>query len=333
MKVFITDKSFPSYDVFEAKIRETGGVPVFASGKDEATLIAEGSDADIVVNSFAEVTAGFIRSLKHCSLNLRTGIGVNTIDVEAATAQGIRVSYVPDYCRDEVADHTVALALAVARKVCCLDHLIRIGEWTTVGGLSARAGRVPRLSGSVFGLLGFGGIAQRVARRMLAFGLKVVAYDPYLQDEAFKAAGVTRAATQDEVFAQADILSLNLPLTHETKHVVNREAIRKMKDHVFIINTARGPLVDEEALLEALRSGKVCGAGIDVFEEERRLLFQGFSARAGGQEPGRGAARPARGAGPHPVQQGGPRPLRRTSAIRKIKLIRRFYYGIHTLEK
>ncbi len=120
----------------------------------------------------------------------------------------------------------------------------------------------------MFGLLGFGGIAQKVAKRMLSFGLKVVAYDPYLPDEAFEAAGVTRAATQDEVFAQADILSLNLPLTDETKHVVNRESIRKMKDHVFIINTARGPLIDQKALLEALRSGKVCGAGIDVFEEE-----------------------------------------------------------------
>ena len=185
MKVFITDKSFPSYENFDAEIVKAGGIPVHATAQDEATLIAEGSDADVVVNSFAMVTANFINSLTNCTLIIRTGIGVNTIDVDAATARKIRVAYVPDYCRDEVADHIVSLMLSTVRKIRYLDMLVRNGEWTDVGGCSTRAGAVPRLYSSTLGIVGFGAIAQKVARRISGFGTRVVAYDPWVPDEVF----------------------------------------------------------------------------------------------------------------------------------------------------
>ena len=261
--VFVTDKSFPSYDEFISAVEGAGHEIVFASGKEEDTLIREGAGADIVVNSFALVTAKFINSLTKCTMILRTGVGVNTIDVEAATAKKIRVCYVPDYCQDEVADQTIALTLCAARKICFLDKRVRAGSWDSV-----EAGYVPRLSGCTFGLLGFGGIAKRVAKRIMAFDMKVIAYDPFLSDEEFSSAGVARAKTCDEVFSASDIISLNLPLNAETKYIINSENIGKMKDGVFIVNTARGPLIKEDDLVKALKTGKVCAAGLDVFEEE-----------------------------------------------------------------
>ena len=261
--VFVTDKSFPSYDDFISSIQGAGHEIVFASAKDEDTLIREGANADIVVNSFAMVTAKFVNSLTKCKMILRTGIGVNTIDVDAATAKKIKVCYVPDYCRDEVADHTISLTLAATRKITFLERRLKEGKWNAV-----EAGYVPRLTCSTFGLMGFGGIAQRVAKRALAFGMKVIAYDPYVPDEVFSAAGVTRAAAYDDIFANSDIISLNLPETKETKHIINAQNIAKMKDGVFIVNTARGPLIKEDDLIAALKSGKVCAAGLDVFENE-----------------------------------------------------------------
>ena len=216
-----------------------------------------------MVNSFAQVTAKVINSLAKCTMILRTGIGVNTIDTDAATAKKIKVCYVPDYCRDEVADHTLALMLSATRKISFLDKRLREGVWKAV-----EAGFVPRLGNCTFGLLGFGGIAQRVAKRILAFGMGVLAYDPYLSDEVFASAGVSRAAKYDEIFSKSDVISLNLPLTAETKYIINAENIAKMKDRVFIINTARGPLIKEDDLIKALKSGKVCAAGLDVFEDE-----------------------------------------------------------------
>lgn len=261
--VFVTDKSFPDYTKFAATVQAAGHDIVFAGAGDEQTLIREGSGADIVVNSFALVTAKFINSLTKCKMILRTGIGVNTIDTDAATAKKIKVCYVPDYCRDEVADHTIALTLCAARKVCFLDKRLHANVWNSV-----EAGFVPRLGGCTFGLLGFGGIAQKVAKRIQAFGMKVLAYDPYLPDEAFSSAGVSRAKTYDEIFSGSDIISLNLPLTAETKYIINAENLAKMKNGVFIVNTARGPLIKEADLVNALKSGKVCAAGIDVFETE-----------------------------------------------------------------
>lgn len=262
-KIFVTDKSFPSYDKEIEVLSKYDAELIFASKNDTKTFISEGYDADVVINSFAEVTSEFIEKLDNCRMIIRTGIGVNTIDVEAATKKRIMVSYVPDYCRDEVANHTVTLALAISRNINFLNKRVLEGVWNSV-----EAGYVPRINGKVFGLLGFGGIAKRVAKRMQAFDMEILAYDPYLTDEEFEMLNVKRAITVDDVFKVADIISLNLPLTDETYHIVNKDNIAKMKKNVFIINTARGPLINEDDLVEALINGTVCGAGLDVFEVE-----------------------------------------------------------------
>jgi len=262
-KVYVTDKSFPAYDHLVDKLKKHDADMIFASANNEDTFITEAADADVIFNSFALVTKKFIEKLTKCKMIIRTGIGVNTIDVDAATAKGIMVSYVPDYCRDEVADHSAALILAAVRKIRFLDKRVREGIWNSV-----EAGYVLKLNGKVLGICGFGAIAQRVAKRMQAFGMEILAYDPYLEDEIFKINKVKRAKEIDEIFTSADVISLNLPLTEETKYIINKDSIEKMKNNVFIINTARGPLVNENDLIKALKSGKIAGAGIDVFEEE-----------------------------------------------------------------
>jgi D-3-phosphoglycerate dehydrogenase len=262
-KIFVTDKGFQNYDKEVKELSKYDAELIFASKNDTETFISEGHDADIVINTFTEVTSEFIERLSNCRMIIRTGIGVNTINVEAATKKGIMVSYVPDYCRDEVADHSTTLALAICRKVAFLNKRVHEGVWNSV-----EAGYVPRINGKTFGLLGFGGIAKRVAKRMQAFGMKILAYDPYLKDEEFEQLNVKRATTVDDVFRKADMISLNLPLTDETYHIINKDSFVKMKKGVFIVNTARGPLINEDDLVEALTNGTVCGAGLDVFEVE-----------------------------------------------------------------
>jgi len=262
-KVFLTDRSWPSYDSFVEQVDAAGGTAVFATAQDEETLIREGSDADVVVNSFAKVTPNFIRSLTNCETIIRTGISVDTIDVPTATAKGIKVSYVPDYCRDEVADHTFTLAMVSLRRMAFLDKRMRAGVWNSV-----EAGRVPRLSQAVFGLIGFGAIAKKVAARAQVCGMSVIAFDPYLSDEVFTEFHVVRAAEMADVLKAADVVSMHMPLNNETYHTVNADAFAAMKDGAVFVNTARGGLVDTDALIAALKSGKLNAAALDVFEVE-----------------------------------------------------------------
>ena len=262
-KVFVTDRSWPSYDGFVAEVEAAGGTAVFASAQDEETLIREGFDADIIVNSFAKVTDKVIAALTHCEMIVRTGISVDTIDVDAATAKGIRVCYVPDYCRDEVADHTFALSLIGLRHIALLNNRMHQHVWKSV-----EAGNVPRLSTAVFGLIGFGAIAKKMAARAKAFGMEVVAYDPFLTDGVFEENGVKHALTMENVFSCADVVSLHLPLNKQTYHVINAEAFAAMKPGTAFVNTARGGLVDTDALIAALRSGHIGAASLDVFETE-----------------------------------------------------------------
>lgn len=262
-KVFVTDRWFDDYQELVDRAAALGGEVVFASAKDEDTLIREGSDAVCIVNTSAQCTTRFIQSLTNCRTIVRTGIGFDTVDVAAATEKGISVCNVPDYCRAEVANHTVTLALAVIRKLRILNEEVRSGKW-----VNSDLGHVPRLGNSVFGLLGFGGIAQQVAKRLSAFGVHIMAYDPYLPQSVFEDYGVERATVPEDIYRKADAILLHMPLTDETRHMINRETIAMMKDQVFIINTARGPLIDETALIEGLESGKICGAGLDVVETE-----------------------------------------------------------------
>ena len=262
-KVVMTDSVFPDQDRERAELAAIDGELVLASGADLATLLREARDCDALLNVYAQVPAELIAGLERCKVIVRTGIGINTIDVAAASARGIMVANVPDYCQDEVADHAMALLLALSRKLLLLDGEVKRGTWSF-----AAARPIARLSASTCGLLGLGSIAQGVARRAQACGMRVIAHDPFLSAAAFAAHGVERVEELGRLLAEADFLSLHAPLTEQTEHIIDAAALAQMKPGACLINTSRGPLIDEDALLAALRAGTIAGAGLDVLAEE-----------------------------------------------------------------
>lgn len=262
-KVFVTDPWFPERERLEQQVGALGGEVVYSSAPDTETLIREGSDAYCILNSAAKLRPEYIKKLTNCHSIVRTGIGLDTVDIPAASEMGICVCNVPDYCQSEVADHAATLALAIMRRIPRMNAETHAGKW-----VNTEFGFVPRSTQTTVGLLGFGSIAKNVARRFQGFDMTVMAYDPYLPDEAFAERNVIRAGTVDEIYEKADIVSLHMPLNDETRGMINDEAFAKMKDNVFLVNTARGGLVDQAALCRALASGKVAGAGLDVVEKE-----------------------------------------------------------------
>jgi D-3-phosphoglycerate dehydrogenase len=262
-KIFMTDTIFPDTELEKNILSELDADFVFSGKKDTQTLIREGADADALLVVYAEITREFIQALTKCRIIARTGIGVNNIDIAAASEKGIKVTNVPDYCFDEVASHAMALTLSCLRKIVLYSKSVKSGVW------DVNVGRpIPRISGLTFGLFGFGHIAQAVALRAKAFGMKVVAYDPYLTDEVFSAAGVRRSTDWNEFLAELDVLSLHAPLTGGTKGIINAKSLRLMKSSAILINTARGPLVNEKDLYEALKNKVIAQAGLDVLENE-----------------------------------------------------------------
>lgn len=262
-KVVSIDRPFPSFERLENELKALDAELVFAVEKDEAALCALCRDADAVIVTFTQITPAVIAAMERCRLIIRTGIGVDNIAVPEATAKNIKVSFVPDYCREEVADHTIALLLAAIRKLAFCQREAR-RNWD----LKKTIGYVPRMSECTAGILGLGGIGKLIAARLQPFGVKVIAFDPFLPPEDFKAANVVQCLSADSVYEAADFIILSGPLTPDRYHMINEAAIKKMKPNAILINTARGPLVDETALVQALQEGRLAGAGLDVFEHE-----------------------------------------------------------------
>ncbi len=216
----------------------------------------------IVVRSATKLTAELIDAATNLKMIGRAGVGVDNVDVEAATRRGIVVANAPESTVVSAAEQTVGLMVALARNIPQAHAALKQGRWerSAWGGVE--------LEGKTLGVLGFGRIGQQVARRAVGLGMHVVAYDPFVADERFRELGVDQAATEDDVFEAADFVTLHSPLTDETRGMINRESIARMKDGARIINAARGALIDEEALADALRSGKLAGAALDVFSTE-----------------------------------------------------------------
>ena len=223
--------------------------------------IIGGYDA-IVVRSATKLTADLIERAEHLKVIGRAGVGVDNVDVEAATRRGIIVANAPDSTVVSAAEHTVGLLVALARNIPQAHAALKQGRWER----SAYGGT--ELAGKTLGVLGFGRIGQQVARRALGLGMRVVAYDPYVAAERFRELGVDRVETPEKVYAAAEFITMHLPLTAETRGSIGAEAFAAMRPGVRIVNAARGPLLDEEALVAALRSGQVAGAALDVFGEE-----------------------------------------------------------------
>lgn len=261
-KVVITDYEFASLEHEERILAEVGAELIRAQCRTEDEVIEAAKDADALLNQYAPVSRKVIENLPNLKVVSRYGVGVNTIDIDAATEHGVIVANVTDYCMDEVSDHAFALLIACARKVVQLNNAVKSGTWDYKVGVP-----IFRLRGRVLGLIGFGRIPQTLAKKAQAFGLKVIAYDPYLPPEVAKKFDVELMDLND-VCAKADFISVHSPLTDATRGMISDEQFDVMKKEAFIINTARGPVIDEKAMIRALKEGKIAGAGLDVLENE-----------------------------------------------------------------
>jgi D-3-phosphoglycerate dehydrogenase len=262
MKVVYTDNGFGDVKLEQNLVDSAGGRLVAFQCKTEEDVIEAGSGADVLLVQWAPVTKRVIETLNDCRLIVRIGIGVDNIDLGAARARGIDVCNVPDYCTDEVADHTIALALTLIRQIPQVDARTRSGTWSITPDRSISA-----LRQQTFVTIGLGRIARAVHERARGFGFKAAAVDPLLQDSDFVEAGIQRL-TLDDAFQQADVLSLHCGLTRETHHMINRDRLESMKPSSILLNTSRGGLVDAQALASALAAGRIGGAGLDVYDEE-----------------------------------------------------------------
>jgi D-3-phosphoglycerate dehydrogenase len=260
-KVVLTDYVWESLDVEKNTLAGVAElVPMQTKKPDE--FIEAAADCDALLNTYAgPITAEVMARMPKCKIIARYGIGVDTIDLDAATAAGIIVTNNPTYCIEEVAEHTLALLLACARKVAFYDRLVRSGRWEVPPGKP-----MFRLAGSTLGLVGFGNIARQVAVRAAAFGMEVRYSDPFVKEGQFDVPG--RSADLDTLLRESDFVSIHPPLVPQTRGMMNDGAFAKMKKSAWLINCARGPIVDTDALVRALDAGKIAGAALDTTDPE-----------------------------------------------------------------
>lgn len=261
-KVAMTDTIFPDFRIEEEVLKHVGATLYIAKDSSEQAIIEVAKDADALVTVFSDITSSIIEKLEKCRIIVRCGIGVNNIDIEAASKKRIYVANVPDYCWDEVSDHTIALTLALERKILQLDKQVKSGVWDV-----SAAKPIFSLRGQTFGLIGFGNIPRNISKKVKVFGFTVVASDPYVSQEVADKFDV-KMVSQEELLRISDVVSIHAPLTNSTYHLINKDTLALMKSTAFLINTSRGPLVDTDALYKALKFKKIAGAALDVMEEE-----------------------------------------------------------------
>lgn len=252
----------PRFPLDDRGITAVGGVIRSVTSRTDAERIIASREARVLVVSQAWIPEELCAGAPYLVGIVRTGIGLDTVDIPGATRQGVCVAHVPDFCHDEVADATWALLLAVARKIVLADRRVRAGTWAPNTLLPMH-----RLRGRLLGLVGFGQIARKVAERGRAFGMRVLAFDPYVDGKTM-ARSHTEKVSLEELCKRADVVSLHTPLTEETRGLIGVSEFAKMKRGAILLNTSRGRVVDEEALIAALRSGQVAGAGLDVLVVE-----------------------------------------------------------------
>lgn len=229
---------------------------------DDAGLLEAIRDADAILPRYVNIARRHIEAMSRCQIIARSGIGVDIVDVEAATEHGIWVTNIPTYCEEEVADHAAALILACTRKVIPYFEGVRKGSWKWQTGK-----KIIRISESTFGLIGFGKIGRLVWQRMKGFGCKGLIVDPYVDPEIIRREGAFPASL-DEVIETADMIHIQCPLTPQTHHLIGEKELRRMKPTAILTNAARGPIIDDRALYRALHEGWIAYAGIDDLEEE-----------------------------------------------------------------
>ncbi|MGO3123558.1 MAG: C-terminal binding protein [Advenella sp.] len=260
-RVVVTDYTFPDVAAERAAAEQLGAEFIACQCKNPQEVVRAVKGADVALVQFASLTAQAIAGMAEGASIIRYGIGYDNIDLASAFDRGFAVGYMPDYCTEEVADHTASLVLAALRKLSQLDASVRAGDWNAV----AVAKPIKPSGETTIGFLGMGRIGSLVLARLLPFGFLVS--DPQVNAERAAEMGVT-SVDREALFRQTDVLSLHAPATAETTHAINAQTLRTMKPNAIIVNTARGQLIDEAALAEALASGVIGGAALDVFETE-----------------------------------------------------------------
>jgi len=260
--IAFTENIFPTLDPAKAALARLNPTLRMAKSTSAEDILEVARDADAILVTYAKLPRELIMQLTRCKAIGRFGLGVDNIDLPACKEKGIAVNYVPDYCIHEVSDHAVAMLLALIRKIPLSNKVVQAGRWEMPVVVPIR-----RIEGTVLGLLGFGNIPRLVAPKAKAFGMKVIAFDPYAKPELFKAAGV-ESVDFDTLLKTSDYISVHAPHTPQTRGMVNAAAFAKMKKGAYIVNTARGPLIDEPALIAALDAGQIGGAALDVVAVE-----------------------------------------------------------------
>jgi D-3-phosphoglycerate dehydrogenase len=262
-KVYYADNIFDSVEIERGILARAGAELIVADCKTEDDVVRQCADADGLIVVYCRISHKALSGLPKCRVVVRTGIGYDALDVNALTEHGVCGVNIPDYCVQEVSDHALALVLACSRRVVQLDRDVRTGIW----GVTKTAPDIQGLEGQVLGIVGLGKIGQRLSRHASAIGLRVLAFDPYVTSETAAACNA-RLVDLDQLMASADYVSVNAPLTAQTRHMISSAQLRQMKSSAWLVNTSRGSVVDEAALIEALQSGTLAGAALDVFETE-----------------------------------------------------------------
>ncbi len=245
-------------------------LPLAGVTDNEVTAAVKDAEAVITISSWQPFSRQVIESMSRCRLIMSIGIGYDLLDVKAATDQVILAANIPDASLEEMSDHTMALILACTRRLLELNDMVRAGNWKSEPDSAIQQRMLPKMSrlrGQTLGLLGFGGIPRAMVPKAKGFGMKLMAYDPYVAPKVFEDLGV-ESVTLDELLLASDVLSVHAPLTSETRHMLGTDQFKKMKTTAYLINTARGPIVEERALYSALSEGHIAGAAVDVADPE-----------------------------------------------------------------
>jgi D-3-phosphoglycerate dehydrogenase len=258
-QVVITDCDHVSIEEEEEEFARIGAELILAQVQKEGDLIRSCREADGLIIQYAILSRKVFENLPKCKVVSRYGVGVDSVDLGVATDLGIIVANVPDYCMDEVADQTVSMLLALIRKTVFFDKQVKAGLWDFRSGIP-----IHRIRGKTLGLIGCGKIGLEVARRISGFGVRVIAFDPYLS----KAPGGIELKDFDSVLKESDVISVHCPLNDSTRHLIGEREFRKMEKRPIVVNTSRGPIIDEESLIRALEQDLISGAGLDVLEKE-----------------------------------------------------------------
>ncbi|MBA4104599.1 MAG: C-terminal binding protein [Pirellula sp.] len=261
-RVLVTDVAWPDMEIERAILREADATLIVASQTNVEFLAEAAADCDAIMTNWAKVPEAVIAAATRCKIVSRLGVGLDNIDVEAATRRGILVTNVPDYCTVEVAEHALALMLTLARKVAFYHCETKQGSYDLQKGPSLK-----RIEGQTLGIVGLGGIGRKLAEKAAALGVNVLATGRTRKHPSELPVGVSWCDLND-LLTQSDYISLHVPLTSETKHLIGAEQLARMKSSAYLINTARGGLIDHAALASALNAGQLAGAALDVQDTE-----------------------------------------------------------------